>query len=55
MMWKCTKCKAMVPGDQIKKHKCSTVADLKTGDKQRDGAVELAYLRGKQSKKESQK
>lgn len=47
--WKCTKCRAMVPENLLKQHKCSAVANLKTGNRGTDGKIELAYLRGKQS------
>jgi len=58
-MWKCTKCRMMVSGSMLKKHKCSPVNDLVPnnirGSRQGRsiaGALELAYLRGKQDNKE---
>ncbi len=55
VMWKCTKCQEMVSESRMKSHRCSTVFGFvpsqlrgsKIG-KQVGGAVELAYLRGKQ-------
>lgn len=56
-MWKCNECQEMVAEDMLDQHKCSLIADLKPrnlrGSKlgeQVSGALEIAYLRGKQSK-----
>lgn len=57
--WKCTKCREMVPEHLLESHKCSPVADLKSSElagsragRKMAGALELAYLRGKQFKQE---
>ena len=62
MDYKCTKCREMVPENLLEQHECSPVADLvpsglrgSRAERQARGAVELAYLRGKQSKEDGER
>ena len=49
---KCTKCGEMVWSKELDKHIFCPVQDLKNEQPEASGAIELAFLRGKQSRNE---